>query len=67
MLKKLFITGAAAAAVSVPLAGAAWADPGDPSGNGLGQGGIPKRVGQEVVPVFVEFEVAVPHLWPAGW
>jgi hypothetical protein len=21
----------------------------------------------EVVPVFVEFEVAVPHLWPAGW
>ncbi len=26
MLKKLFITAAAAAAVSVPLAGAAWAD-----------------------------------------
>jgi hypothetical protein len=46
MLKKLFITAAAAAAISVPLAGAAWADPGDPSGNGLGQGGIPKRVGQ---------------------
>ena len=27
MIKKLFITAAAAAAVSVPLAGAAWADP----------------------------------------
>ena len=27
MLKKVFITAAAAAAVSVPLAGAAWADP----------------------------------------
>jgi hypothetical protein len=46
MLKKLFVTAAAAAAVSVPLAGAAWADPGDPSGNGVGQGGIPKVVGQ---------------------
>ena len=22
---------------------------------------------EEVVPVFVEFEVAVPHLRPAGW
>jgi hypothetical protein len=38
MLKKLFVTAAAAAAVSVPLAAAAWADPGDPSGNGVGQG-----------------------------
>ena len=27
MLKKLFVTAAAAAAVSVPLAGVAWADP----------------------------------------
>jgi len=26
--------------------------------------GAPNR---EVVPVFVEFEVAVPHLGPAGW
>jgi hypothetical protein len=24
-------------------------------------------IGEEVVPVFVEFEVAVPHLRPAGW
>ena len=32
MIKKLFITAAAAAAVSVPLAGAAWADaPTDPN------------------------------------
>ena len=31
MLKKLFFTAAAAAAVSVPLAGVAWADkPSDP-------------------------------------
>jgi hypothetical protein len=43
MLKKLFVVAAAAAAVSVPLAGAAWADPGDPSGNGIGQGGIPDK------------------------
>jgi hypothetical protein len=45
MLKKLFITAAAAAAVAVPLAGAAWADAGDPSGNGIGQGGVPKKAG----------------------
>jgi hypothetical protein len=41
MLKKLFITAAAAAAVSVPLAGVAWADrPSDPgsNGSGIGQG-----------------------------
>jgi hypothetical protein len=47
MLKKLFISAAAAATVSGPLAGAAWADPpsdrgpsspGTPSGNGIGQG-----------------------------
>lgn len=48
MLKKLFITAAAAAAVSVPLAGVAWADP--PSGNNPpGQGatgpGIPHEFG----------------------
>ena len=41
MLKKLFITAAAAAAVSVPLAGAAWADkPADP---GAGNQGVPDR------------------------
>lgn len=40
MLKKLFFTAAAAAAVSVPLAGVAWADkPSDPGGNGVGKGG----------------------------
>jgi hypothetical protein len=31
MLKKIFITAAAAAAVSVPLAGVAWADPNQPN------------------------------------
>ena len=48
MLKKLFVTAAAAAAVSVPLAGVAWADkPSDPgsNGNGLGKGGMPQRIG----------------------
>ena len=43
MLKKLFVTAAAAAAVSVPLAGAAWADPSanDPPG----AGGVPQEGG----------------------
>ena len=48
MLKKLFFTAAAAAAVSVPLAGVAWADkPSDPgsNGKGLGQGGVPAAAG----------------------
>jgi hypothetical protein len=47
MLKKLFVTAAAAAALSVPLAGAAWADP--PSDNAApgapGKGGIPQKAG----------------------
>lgn len=49
MFKKLFVTAAAAAAVSVPLAGMAWADqPADPgaNGNGIGAGGVPKVVGE---------------------
>jgi hypothetical protein len=49
MLKKLFITAAAAAAVSVPLAGVAWADPpSDPgsNGNGIGAGGVPRKTGE---------------------
>lgn len=29
--------------------------------------GIPGRGKKEVVPVFVGFEVAVPHLRPTGW
>ena len=53
MLKKLFVTAAAAAAVSVPLAGVAWADPPsdagsnapDPASNGIGTGGIPNKLG----------------------
>jgi hypothetical protein len=51
MLKKLFVTVAAAAAVSVPLAGVAWADPpSDPgsNGNGLGKGGIPTKLGNSL-------------------
>jgi hypothetical protein len=46
MLKKLLVTAAAAAAVSVPLAGVAWADkPSDPGSNGNGPGGVPADVG----------------------
>ena len=41
MLKKLFVTAAAAAAVSVPLAGAAWAD--QPEDPGAGNQGVPDR------------------------
>jgi hypothetical protein len=46
MFKKLFIAAATAAAVSVPLAGAAWAAPSD-NGNdgGVGKGGVPARAG----------------------
>jgi hypothetical protein len=48
MLKKLFITAAAAAAMSVPFAGVAWAEPpSDPgsSDNGVGPGGVPEKLG----------------------
>ena len=51
MFKKLFIAAAAAAAVSVPLAGMAWADPpSDPgaSDSGVGNGGIPEKLGNFV-------------------
>jgi hypothetical protein len=49
MLKKLFVTAAAAAAVSVPLAGAAWADkPADP---GAGNQGVPDRATAAVVSI----------------
>ena len=52
MIKKLFITAAAAAAVSVPLAGAAWAEPPSDPGStdtstdtGIGSGGMPGKLG----------------------
>ena len=52
MLKKLFVTAAAAAAVSVPLAGVAWADkPDDPGSNaadGISKGGVPAKAGTAV-------------------
>jgi hypothetical protein len=47
MFKKLFITAAAAAAMSVPLAGVAWADPpsdNNPPGQGATGPGIPNEV-----------------------
>ena len=47
MLKKLFVTAAAAAAMSVPLAGGAWADkPDDP---GAGNQGVPDKATAAVV------------------
>jgi hypothetical protein len=51
MLKKLLIGVVAAGALSVPLAGVAWAE--DPStdpgsdGNGIGPGGVPLGVGSQ--------------------
>jgi hypothetical protein len=48
MLKKLFVTAAAAAAVSVPLAAVAWADPpsdNNPPGQGVTGPGLPHEVG----------------------
>jgi hypothetical protein len=47
MFKKLFFTAAAAAAVSVPLAGAAWAEP--PADPGAGNKGVPDRAAAVVV------------------
>ena len=44
MFKKLFVTAAAAAAVSVPLAGVASAD--QPTDPGVGAGGVPGRIGE---------------------
>ena len=45
MLKKLIVTVIAAGALSVPLAGAAWADPPDePGSHGVGAGGIPREL-----------------------
>ncbi len=41
MFKKLFFTAAAAATVSVPLAGVAWAEP--PTDPGAGNNGVPDR------------------------
>jgi hypothetical protein len=44
MIKKLLVTAIAAGAMTVPLAGAAWADPPTnpgSNGNGVGAGGTP--------------------------
>ena len=45
MLKKLFITAAAAAAMSVPLAGVAWANPPSQPNDPPGKGGVPREAG----------------------
>jgi hypothetical protein len=41
VVKKLLATTITAAALSVPLAGVAWADP----DNGVGSGGVPGQIG----------------------
>ena len=72
MLKKLFITAAAAAAMSVPLAGVAWADP--PSGNNPpGQNptgpGVPHGVGatlDAITAIGQATNPALPDLNPNG-
>jgi hypothetical protein len=45
MLKKLLVAASAAAALSVPLAGVAWAD--QPTDPGVGSGGVPGKIGQQ--------------------
>ncbi|HKV20268.1 MAG TPA: hypothetical protein VJR50_14650 [Mycobacterium sp.] len=49
MIKKMIVAAAAAGAVSVPLAGLAWAEPpDDPGSNGIGAGGMPDKLGNFV-------------------
>jgi hypothetical protein len=68
MLKKLFITAAAAAAVSVPLAGVAWADPSQPNnppGHNPTGPGVPHGVGATLDAVSAA-NPALPSLNPNG-
>jgi len=46
MIKKAFVTVMAAGTLSLPLAGAAWGDPSDPGGDGIGRGGVPVKIAQ---------------------
>jgi hypothetical protein len=46
MIAKALSIAVVAGALSVPLAGMAWADPSDTDGNGLGSGGVPKKIAQ---------------------
>jgi hypothetical protein len=49
MIKKLLVSAVAAGAVSVPLAGVASADPpADPGSAGVGEGGIPAVIGDNL-------------------
>ena len=67
MLMKLFVTAAAAAAVSVPLAGVAWAEPPSEPGNGggLGPGGAPQEAGSYFNTVS-DANPSLPDLNPSG-
>ena len=49
MVKKLLVGALAAGAVTVSLAGVAWAEPAaDPGSNGVGAGGIPRVIGNNL-------------------
>lgn len=67
MLKKLFVTAAAAAAVSVPLAGVAWATPSNnnPPGHDASGPGIPHAVGATLDAISAA-NPALPNLNPNG-
>jgi hypothetical protein len=69
MFKKLFVTAAAAAAVSVPLAGVAWAaPPSDPGStdNPIGQGGLPQKLGSFVDTGITDGDPLTPSLNQGG-
>lgn len=46
MIKKALFTVMAAGTLSLLLAGVAWADESEPSGDGLGPGGVPVKIAQ---------------------
>ncbi|KAF0957302.1 hypothetical protein MLGJGCBP_07718 [Rhodococcus sp. T7] len=65
MLKKVLVTVMAAGALTVPLAGVAWADPGD----GVGVGGVPGQIGGppgETISQFAKMPGSVPDSISTG-
>lgn len=44
MIAKVLVTALAAGALSVPLAGVAWAEPADNDVDGVGAGGVPVKI-----------------------
>lgn len=67
MIKKALLAMVAVGALSVPLAGAAWAEPPSDSSstdNGIGEGGMPQRIGDfaatGVTPPLAESNAPIP-------